>query len=61
MTINCQKIAINVARKRRFAGICHKLQKEMIKFESNLATYRFFPSDMGPRKKFERKKNDASK
>ena len=44
---NCE-IAINVARKRRFAGICHKLWKEKIKFESYLATYRFFPSDMGP-------------
>ena len=43
-------------RKRRFAGICHKLRKETIKFESYLATYRFFPGDRGPRKKFERKK-----
>ena len=37
-------------------GICHKLRKETIKFESYLATYRFFPSDMGPQKKFERGK-----
>ena len=49
-------MAINVARKRRSAGICLKLRKEKIKFESYLATYRFYPSDMGPRKKFERKK-----
>ena len=52
---------MNIARKRRFAGMSHKMRKEKIKFENREATYRFFPSDMEPRNKFERKKNNASK
>ena len=47
---------MNIARKRRFAGMSHKMRKEKIKFENREATYRFFPSDMEPRNKFERKK-----